>query len=148
MAPTPIQSRVLGIMWRLTSTLTNGRGTTFTTFPITCSRWGAGQRVWTNSQNSFILSLQRTGDNVPPCPSRIKHRVRSSWSVDIFNCIPHQRYMRMRTAAANHLWLGYFRCVFRNNKTQWIYLGHGWLAAPAAIFGHTPVVVPMKHSNV
>ena len=45
------------------------------------------------------------------------------------------RYIRMRTAAASHPWPLYFRCVFRDNNTPRIYLGHGWLSASAAIFG-------------
>jgi len=50
--------------------------------------------------------------------------------------------MRMRTEAANHPLPGWFRCVFRDNKTPRIYLGHGWVVKPAIIFGHTPGVVP------
>jgi len=49
--------------------------------------------------------------------------------------------MLMRTAAASHPWPGYFLCVFRDNKKPRIDLGHGWLAAPAAIFGPTPGAV-------
>ena len=52
----------------------------------------------------------------------------------------------MRTAAASHPWPGYFLCVFRDNKKPRIYLGHGRLAAPAAIFGHTPGAVPPRRT--
>ena len=39
-----------------------------------------------------------------------------------------------------------FRCVFRDYQTSRIYLGRGWLAAPAALFVHTAGVVPFLHS--
>ena len=78
----------------------------------------------------------------PPQPLVIMRRVTYSWSADIFNCISHNRYMLMRTAAASHPWPGYFLCVFRDNKKPRIYLGNGWLAAPDAIFGHTSGAVP------
>jgi hypothetical protein len=58
------------------------------------------------------------------------------------------KYMRMRGVAASHPWLVKFRCVFRDNKSPRIYFGHGWLAAPAAKFGHTRGVVPMNTKNL
>jgi hypothetical protein len=53
-----------------------------------------------------------------PRASIIQRIVTYAWSADIFYCISHHRYVRMRTAASSHSRPGYFLCVFpRQRKT-------------------------------